>query len=250
MGNKTSAATLLGVAWAFSVSGSAAFAEDCSLALVLAMDASKSMSSADFKLAFHGTAAALRSEEVKKAILAQSSPVTLIAFEWSGKNHQQIVHEWSLLQSREDIDEFASSLENHERGGVGQKTGLGSALAFSYDVLEKGPGCNRQVVDVSSDGYNSDGMTPAEFYARNPPGDVTVNALVIGGDTNSYIWRYFRDEVLHGPGAFGLAVNDFEDYPRAIKEKLLRELMSPQVSGVHMLPSQVPSQYAQAPRSP
>ncbi len=250
MGNKSSTGTALGVAWAFSASSAAAFDENCSLALVLAMDASKSMSSADFKLAFHGTAAALRSEEVQNAILAQSSPVALIAFEWSGQNHQQIVHEWTLLHSREDIDEFASSLENHERGGVGQKTGLGSALAFSYDVLEEWPNCNRNVIDVSSDGYSSDGMTPAEFYARNPPGEVTVNALVIGGDTNSYIWRYFRDEVLHGPGAFGLAISDFEDYPRAIKEKLLRELTSPQLSGVPRLPFQVPSQYAQAPRSP
>jgi hypothetical protein len=236
MGARTSTSTVLVMAATLGVSSFAASAEDCSLALVLAMDASKSMSTADFELAFHGTAAALRSEEVQRAILAQSSPVALIAFEWSGQNRQQIVHEWSLLQSREEIDEFASSLENHERDGIGQKTGLGSALAFSYDALDRGPNCNRRVIDVSSDGYNSDGMTPAEFYARGLPGDVTVNALVIGGDTNSYIWRYFLDEVLHGPGAFGLAIDDFEDYPRAIKEKLLRELTSPRLSGVPRLP--------------
>jgi hypothetical protein len=250
MGNKSSVGAAFGVALAFSVSNAARFEENCSLALVLAMDASKSMSSADFKLAFHGTAAALRSDEVQTAILAQASPVALIAFEWSGQDHQQIVHEWALLQSREDIDEFACSLETHDRSGIGQKTGLGAALAFSYDALEKGPNCGRKVIDVSSDGYNSDGMTPAEFYARNPPGDVTVNALVIGGDTNSYIWRYFRDEVLHGPGAFGLAIRSFEDYPRAIKEKLLRELKSPRLSAVPKLPSRVPRQYVQAPISP
>lgn len=250
MGTKTSNSTVLGMALALGLSSSAATAENCSLALVLAMDASKSMSSADFKLAFHGTAEALRSAEVQTAILAQTSPVALIAFEWSGQNHQQIVHAWSLLRSRDDIDEFANSLESHERGGVGQKTGLGSALAFSYDILDKGPGCDRKVIDVSSDGYNSDGMTPAEFYGRNPPEDVTVNALVIGGDTNAYIWRYFRDEVLRGPGAFGLAIGNFEDYPRAIKEKLLREFTSPRLSGMSRLPSQVPSRYVHAPRWP
>jgi Ca-activated chloride channel homolog len=219
--------TAVGFAVALCSGSTVASAQSCNLALVLAMDASKSMSSADFDLAFQGTAAALRSEEVQAAILAQDSPIALIAFEWSGRKHQQIVHDWSVLRSREDIEQFAASLERHERGGIGQKTGTGSALAFSYALLESGPDCARRVVDLSSDGYSSDGMTPAEFYAGHPPADVTVNALVIGGDTNSYIWRYFRKKVLHGPGAFGLAIVSFQDYPRAIKEKLLREVSPP-----------------------
>ena len=231
MAARSSTSTVLGIAFALGLGSSEASAADCSLALVLAMDSSASMSGADFELAFHGTAAALRSEAVQAAVLAQTSPVALIAFEWSGQNYQQIVHDWSLLRSREDIEAFASSLESHERGGLGQRTGTGSALAFAYGLLLEGPDCSRKVIDVSSDGYNSDGMTPAEFYAKEPPADVTVNALVIGGGTNSYIWRYFISEVLHGPGAFGLAIGDFQDYPRAIEEKLLRELTLPRVSG-------------------
>lgn len=236
MGIWSTRSTVFGLAFAFSVGGPEASAENCSLALVLAMDASKSMSRADFTLAFHGTAAALRSEVVQTAILAQASPVALIAFEWSGQKHQQIVHDWTVLRSREDIEKFASSLENHERGGIGQKTGTGSALAFAYGLLQNGPDCARKVIDLSSDGYSSDGMTPAEFYAGNPPAEVTVNALVIGGGINSYIWRYFNNEVLHGPGAFSVAIVDFQDYPRAIREKLLRELAPPEISGELSLP--------------
>lgn len=237
MGIWSARSTTFGLAIALCLGRSeAASAEDCSLALVLAMDASKSMSTADYKLAFHGTAAALRSEVIQTVILAQAPPVALIAFEWSGQKHQQIVHDWSLLRTREDIEDFADSLERHERGGIGQKTGTGSALAFAYGLLESGPDCARKVIDMSSDGYSSDGMTPAEFYSGNPPADVTVNALVIGGETNSYIWRYFSNEVLRGPGAFGLAIVDFQDYPRAIKEKLLREVSPPRFSGELGLP--------------
>ncbi|WP_137113089.1 DUF1194 domain-containing protein [Rhodobacter sp. SY28-1] len=239
MGIWSARSTVFGFAVALSSGGTEASAEHCSLALVLAMDASKSMSTADFDLAFQGTAAALRSEEIQATILAQAPPVALIAFEWGDRKHQKIVHDWSVLRSREDIEGFAESLERHQRGGTGQKTGLGSALAFSFDLLESGPDCARKVIDLSSDGYSSDGMTPAEFYAGNPSADVTVNALVIGGETNSYIWRYFNSEVLRGPGAFGLAIINFQDYPRAIKEKLLREFSPPRFSGEPILPVSV-----------
>jgi Ca-activated chloride channel family protein len=141
-----------------------------------------------------------------------------------------------MLRSREDIEEFAASLESHVRGGIGQQTGTGSALRFSFALLEAGPDCDRKVVDVASDGYSSDGMTPAEFYAGKPAADVTVNALVIGGETRPHLWDYFNREVLHGPHAFSLATIDYEDFPQAMERKLLRELIAPRLSGVSELP--------------
>jgi Ca-activated chloride channel homolog len=226
----TSTATVLGIA--LGAGSSSAVAEECGLALVLAMDASKSMDSADFELAFDGTAAALRSAAVQAAILAQASPVALSAFEWSGQNHQRIVHDWTVLQSRQDIEEFASSLESHERGGIGQRTGTGSALQFAFAHLEEGPDCARKIVDLASDGYSSDGMTPREFYIGNLDLNVTVNALVIGGESRPHLWEYFNGEVLRGPGAFSLATIDYQDFPQAIAQKLLRELAPLRLSGV------------------
>jgi hypothetical protein len=212
-------------------SGAAVASDDgCGLALVLAMDASKSMDSADFDLAFGGTAAALRSEEVQAAILAQDAPMAITVFEWSGQRHQDVVHEWSFLRTREDIEKVAAALDAHERGGIGQKTGTGAALAFAFAQLEEGPECERKVIDVSSDGYNSDGMAPHDFYAGNPVADVTVNALVIGGEARPFLWTYFDEEVVRGPDAFSMSTIDFEDFPVAMKIKLLREL-SPRLTG-------------------
>ncbi|MCG6902853.1 MAG: DUF1194 domain-containing protein, partial [Rhodobacter sp.] len=79
--------------------------------------------------------------------------------------------------------------------------------------------------------YSSDGMTRGEFYAGKPAAEVTVNVLVTGGESRPHLWKYFNDEVLRGPGAFSLSTIDYQDFPRAMKVKLLRELNPPRLSG-------------------
>ena len=208
------------------------FDDGCDLALVLALDVSKSMDTTEFTLEFEGTANALRDPAVQSAILANRNRVVITAFEWSGETHQAMVAEWSVLKERKDIDTFAASLEMHDRGGRGKHTGTGSALEFAYELLSDGPGCHRSVIDISSDGYSNDGMTPRAFLATVPPGPVTVNALVVGGKKRPLLWRYFTSDVIHGPGAFAMATHDFEDYQQAMAEKLLRELAPPALAAL------------------
>jgi len=202
----------------------ASSAQDCSLALVLAMDISRSMDSTDFSLEFRGTAAALRDPEVQAAILAQPGGVVMTAFEWGGQTHQSIIEGWTMLATQQDIEAFADSIAEHGRGAMGQHTGTGSALEFAYKVISTGPRCESLMIDVSSDGYNNDGPSPVDFYATAPPDYVTVNALVIGGKSRPVLWEYFKDDVIHGPGAFTIGTYGFEDYAKAIKEKFLREI--------------------------
>ena len=45
---------------------------------------------------------------------------------------------------------------------------------------------------------------------------------------------WFEAHVLHGPGAFSILAEEYLDYERAIKAKLLRELEVPAVSGLPM----------------
>lgn len=202
-------------------------AEQCDLALVLALDVSKSMDTTEFTLQIEGTAAALNDPSVQSAILNQGSHVAITAFEWSGETHQVLVDDWTMLRTRQDIEDFASSVLMHARGGRGKHTGTGTALEFAYQQLERGPACLRSVIDVSSDGYNNDGMSPEEFYASVPFDAFTVNALVVGGKSRPILWRYFETEVAYGPGAFSIATTSFADYAEAIKEKLLREILPP-----------------------
>lgn len=206
-------------------------ARDCDLALVLALDVSKSMDSREYSLQFEGTAAALRDRTVQEAILAQGGEVALSAFEWSGQAHQARVRGWTMLRSRQDIDAFAAALAAHPRGSLGQHTGTGMALSHAYEMLAEGPECLRTIVDVSSDGYSNDGLSPRGFYSLATGDDITVNALVVGGKSRPVLWRYFETDVIHGPGAFAMATVSFEDYAEVIRDKLLREIApSPQLA--------------------
>jgi Ca-activated chloride channel homolog len=198
--------------------------ERCDLALVLALDVSRSMDTTEFELQFRGTATALRDPLVQAAILSQGNLIAITAFEWGGQTHQAMVADWSMLRSTDDLEAFAAALTHHMRGRLGEHTGTGTALEFAYEQLAKGPVCARSVIDVSSDGYSNDGQTPMQFYSSVQSSPVTVNALVVGGKLRPVLWEYFRTDVIHGPGSFAMATESFEDYQQAIREKLLREI--------------------------
>ena len=63
--------------------------------------------------------------------------------------------------------------------------------------------------------------------------DVTINGLAIRRreiPRNRGIYEYFRAQVIGGPGAFAMQARGFDDYARAFKKKLLRELSPPIVA--------------------
>lgn len=59
-------------------------------------------------------------------------------------------------------------------------------------------------------------------------GGVQINGLAIE-TTDATLTDYYRNKVIGGPGAFVLTAKTFEDYPRAIRRKLLREITKPVV---------------------
>ena len=62
-----------------------------------------------------------------------------------------------------------------------------------------------------------------------PPGELTVNGLVIGA-SRSTLRRYFEQFVIHGPDAFVEEADDYADFQEAMRRKLLRELGVAQIS--------------------
>jgi hypothetical protein len=79
---------------------------------------------------------------------------------------------------------------------------------------------------VSGDGVNNDGFTPEQAYANFPLDDVTVNGLAIGGATpdDQDVFDFYLDQVAKGPGSFVETADDFQDFARAMRRKLLREV--------------------------
>jgi Protein of unknown function (DUF1194) len=228
-------AALLGLA-------SPALAEDCRLALVLALDVSSSVDVAEHRLQREGLVQALLAPEVVRAFLA-GDPVALYAFEWSSPSTQvSISSGWQTIAGEEDLLRIAAHLAAHRRIGRHNphpSTGVGAALAYATTVLQEGPDCRARTVDISGDGVNNDGFGPDVAYAAYPFDGVTVNALVVRGaqhnirlsETEAELVAWFAAEVLQGPGAFLVVAAGYEDFERAMIAKLLRELEVPVASG-------------------
>jgi hypothetical protein len=234
-----STATLLGLGLV-----SPAWAEDCRLALVLALDVSASVDAQEDRLQRDGLARALVAPEVVRAFL-MAEPVALFVFEWSGPRLQEeIVPGWQVIRSERDLERVAALIVQSQRAHVDYphhpSTALGAALGYAAAALRQAPDCQAHTVDLSGDGESSDGISPTLAYALFPHNEVTVNALVVGGEVSSRgepvnagdLMAYFRAKVLHGASAFCVLADGYEDYERAMRAKLLRELQMPMVSGL------------------
>ncbi len=102
-------------------------------------------------------------------------------------------------------------------------TALGLALLYGGQALSKRGECGQRTLDVSGDGTNNDGASP-ELVKRDFPFEgVTINGLVVGSP-NSALARYYQEFVIQGPGAFVERADDYSDFERAMRRKLLREL--------------------------
>jgi Ca-activated chloride channel homolog len=195
----------------------------CGLSLVLALDVSSSISSRDFRLQRDGLAAALGEDDVVRAIGAQGG-IWLSAFEWSGGRHQYDWLGWTFIRDPAPIRAVAARLAAAQRRVDEFPTALGYALGYALIRLRDAPvRCARRVVDVSGDGINNDGFPPESAYRANDMTDVTVNGLVIVGDTPPPA-PYYRERVIYGPGAFIEIADGYGDYAEAMRRKLLREI--------------------------
>lgn len=197
----------------------------CRLALLLALDASASVDSEEYVAQRNGLAAALIAPEVEAAFLSAPEPVALAAYEWSGQWNQRVMLDWRLIRSGEDLLAAAEEMSGVSRSATGFPTAIGYALGYGAGMLERAPRCLRQTIDVSGDGENNHGFPPELAYKHFPLDGVTVNALAIGGAINlETLIAYYRTEVIRGPNAFVERARDHEDFERAMRRKLEREV--------------------------
>ena len=197
-------------------------APPCRLALALAIDVSRSVDDAAYALQVTGVAGALFDPEVRALMLHPSGTVAVAVYEWSGRREQRLVTGWRVIATEDDIDRLAAAVVRHERSFRGL-TAVGAALSRGRRLMARAPDCDWQVIDISGDGRNNDGPDPAQVYAREDFGDITVNGLAIGG-WESDILRWYRAAVIRGPGAFAEYAERAEDFPDAFRRKLVREL--------------------------
>ena len=210
----------------------AARAEPVDVELILAVDVSLSMSPEELAIQRDGYAAALTHEQVIRAIGDGVHGRIAIAYvEWAGAQMQHVVVPWTLVGTRDEAAAFAEKLSLHPPNSA-RRTSISAALAFAGDLFAESPfrGMKR-VVDVSGDGPNNQGpLVTRERDALVAQG-ITINGLPLmtgGGYSTVYdladLDAYYRDCVIGGPGAFMIPVNDWSQFPEAVRRKLVLEL--------------------------
>ncbi len=211
-------------------------ASACRLALVLAIDVSASVNDVEYTLQVTGTAAALRAPSVRSALLDPLvPPVAIAVFVWSGPADQDPVAGWTVIDSAETLDALADKIATHPRKPTASgRTATGDALLWAGALFALAPACDRQVIDVATDGICNFGPDPETVRAGPTFGDITINALAVGGGQvpewqnagrqETALAAYLTQVVIWGPGAFVEIAVNYKNFERAMTRKLEREL--------------------------
>ena len=197
------------------------------LELVLAVDASGSVSDEEFNLQVHGLAEAFRHRSVGQAIRAAGDLGLAVALiQWADDDQHALSVDWTVVRDAASARQFAKQVDGVRRTVYGN-TALGVALEFAILQLEgNGFVGRRKVIDVSGDGPSNQGS--AAWLVRDfaVARGITVNGLAILNEVPT-LDRYYFTNVIGGPGAFVMTANDYAAYRLAILTKLLKEISGP-----------------------
>lgn len=194
------------------------------LELVLAVDASSSVSGPEFDLQMQGLAAAFRDPAVRAAI-ADAGPggIAVALVQWSSPGQQVVAIDWTSIVDAASAAALAESIASCERLILGE-TSLDGALAFATALLAGNDFAgNRRVIDLSGDGQANWGPDPDAVRDRAVAAGMTINALAVVNE-QAGLGDYYRAHVIGGAGAFVLAAADYGDFARAVRLKLIREI--------------------------
>ena len=207
--------------------------EDADLALIIALDCSASVSLESFGLMASGCASGLRDAAVVAGLLGGKLGASLCALViWSGPAAQEVMVEWTRLDSPAALAGFADEVENVPRTIRAGATAIGAALAACEALLLAAPaGAGRVVIDMVGDGKSNQGVLPRVVRDRLVAGGVTINGLCVLHDEPDLLAHY-QAEVIGGPGAFAMTCQNFLEFEAAMRQKLRREIIAAQRRGV------------------
>ena len=201
-----------------------AWSKDVDLALILAIDVSGSVNAERWELQRRGYEAAFNSPEVMQSITSgphKAIAVTMV--EWSGKNHQRQVVEWTVIDSELTAATFASLMAEAPRV-YSDWTSISAALDYVVPLFkESGVTAGRDIIDVSGDGVNNQGRPIDDARADALAQGIVINGLPILSDYDA-LDGYYEDHVIGGAGAFIEVVKDYSTFSKAVLSKLVREI--------------------------
>ncbi|UGY09139.1 DUF1194 domain-containing protein [Phyllobacterium pellucidum] len=205
---------------------------DVDVELVLAVDASRSMEPFEQKIQREGYIAAFRRKEVIDAIReGVNGRVAITYVEWAGSTVQRIIIPWTLVDSAEASEKLADALDQ-PIPSTQSRTSISGAIDFGSSLFDNnGFKGMRKVIDISGDGANNNGRPVADARNEAVAKGIVVNGLPLMTRGDFYSdWAvadldiYYSNCVIGGPGAFMIPVNSWDQFPEAVRRKLVLEL--------------------------
>jgi Ca-activated chloride channel family protein len=197
-------------------------ARACETALVLAIDISGSIDAGEYALQVQGLADALGDPAVAEELLRGQMALSVV--HWSGVGRQALVLPWRRMLSPQEIARFAAATRALPRAFTASDTAVGEAITFSAAQFAAVPDCRRKVIDISGDGPENAGFTVGRARTAAQKAGIEINAIAIEDmGASSPISSFYHRWVITR-GGFVMTARGLADYPRAIREKLLREL--------------------------
>ncbi len=218
------------------------------VALVLAVDVSRSMDPDEQELQRQGFMEAFRSPQVHDAIRnGMVGRIIVTYMEWSGVEYQNVIVPWTIVDGAEGALKFAEGLSNTPIGRI-RRTSISGAIDFGVKLLEQtGVEPIRRVIDISGDGPNSSGRGVVAARDEAVAKGITINGLPImlkrpsGFGDMEHLDLYYKTCVTGGEGSFIVPVRERQHFADAIRTKIIREIAAlpaqPMIQKVQAEPS-------------
>jgi hypothetical protein len=207
--------------------------KEVDLALALAIDISGSIDPDEARLQRQGYVMAFRDPAVVRAILGgPNGRIAVAYYEWSDSYLQKLLIDWTLLDSEASIAAFASRLDA-EPVSIARRTSISGAIHYAVQLFARSPyEPDRKALDISGDGSNNDGALVTDARTEALQQRIAINGLPIMNDrpnpfgfpAEADLDQYYLHCVTGGPHSFVEVARNFDDFPRAVRKKLLQEV--------------------------
>ena len=170
----------------------------------------------------------------------QERRIGFMAFTWSSGGNVKIIVPWTVIASPADAQRVARLFDTApriDRSGYGSyrplslnqpnngMTDIAEALNSALRLSMTAPfPARRSVVNILSNGVDNNGQNPSAVRDQAIRRGVTINGVVFGGHPD--LPGYFRRNIIGGPGAFLMEVEQPADLPRALEKKLWQDLIA------------------------
>jgi Ca-activated chloride channel family protein len=193
------------------------------MALVLAIDVSSSIDIGEYKFQQRGLADALLDPEIADILVQHQVALTVV--QWSGAGEATATLPWRRMVTYHAVSDFSQAVRDMERAWEGSNTAVGDAIKFSAAQFALVPDCRRKVIDVSGDGGSNAGVHAGNESRAAEALGIEINGIaidIVGRGITAFYQKYVMTK-----GGFVITSQGFSDYPRSIREKLIRELVKP-----------------------